>query len=520
MHDEDAQLDVTKLKYVLYVRKSTDDLQKQVRSMEDQIAECEDLAERLHLKVIRPPILERKSAKTPNKRPLFTQMLKDIRAGKYNAILAWHPDRLARNMKEGGEIIDMVDAELLKDLKFVTHHFTPDANGKMLLGMSFVLSKQYSDDLSQKVTRGVRRGFKEGKSGGQPKYGYTRDEDGLYRPDANHEVVVNAWQKRKEGASQEDIAKYMNDSGYQRTIKHKGAKSTGKVVKMGTRMVGKMLHDPFYFGLLVQAKQTVDLREIYDFVPAVSEEDYNHVQQLSNRRFAPSKRKRATFYPLRGMVHCAHCNGIMYPAPSTGHKRYLYYRCDNKACTRKKRSIRSIIIFEYLYKLLAEGLNFSPKEYADYLGQMKTVSESRRIEIQTKIRSKQGAIKANGHELRDRSLRIVSYDQTSPVWKINNDKIEELTETNEGLEGEVSELKAMLVSPENEALSLEQFLNLSNNASAKLKAADAIEKDRICRRMFLNFVVDEEKVASYSLKEPYATLLKAKQIHIGGRERT
>ena len=43
----------------------------------------------------------------------------------------------------------------------------------MLLGMSFVLSKQYSDDLSQKVSRGVRRNFAEGKSA-IPKHGYLR----------------------------------------------------------------------------------------------------------------------------------------------------------------------------------------------------------------------------------------------------------------------------------------------------------------------------------------------------------
>jgi hypothetical protein len=54
-------------------------------------------------------------------------------------------------MREGGEVIDMIDEDYIKDLKFVTHHFTPDANGKMLLGMAFVLSKQYSDDLSQKI---------------------------------------------------------------------------------------------------------------------------------------------------------------------------------------------------------------------------------------------------------------------------------------------------------------------------------------------------------------------------------
>lgn len=153
---DEQELDITKLKYVLYVRKSTDDPQRQIRSLDDQIAECLELAARLGLTVINKnhPLKETKSAKKPNQRPIFNQMLRDLRAGKYDGILSWNPDRLARNMKEDREIIDMIDEEEIKDLKFVTHHFTKDANGKMLLGMAFVLSKQYSDDLSQKVTRG------------------------------------------------------------------------------------------------------------------------------------------------------------------------------------------------------------------------------------------------------------------------------------------------------------------------------------------------------------------------------
>src|SRR3990167_10243766 len=167
----DEELDFTKLKYVLYTRKSTDDPERQIRSVEDQIIECKQFANRLGIKIIKT-VIEKKSAKKPNLRPLFRQMLKDIKEGLYDGILSWNPDRLARNMKEGGEIIDMIDEDIIKDLKFVTHHFTKDANGKMLLGMAFVLSKQYSDDLSQKVSRGVRRNFAEGKSSGTPKHGY------------------------------------------------------------------------------------------------------------------------------------------------------------------------------------------------------------------------------------------------------------------------------------------------------------------------------------------------------------
>jgi len=84
-------------------------------------------------------------------------MLADIEAKKYDAILCWHPDRLCRNM---------LDESVLRDIRFHSHQFSNDANGKMLLGMLFVFSKQYSDDLSAKVGRGMKGNFSEGKSSG------------------------------------------------------------------------------------------------------------------------------------------------------------------------------------------------------------------------------------------------------------------------------------------------------------------------------------------------------------------
>lgn len=61
-----------------------------------------------------------------------------------------------------------------------------------------------------------------------------------------------------------------------------------------------------------------------------------------------------------------------------------------------------------------------------------------------------------------------------------------------------------------ETLSLEQFLNLSKNAAAIIKAANVVGKDAICRIIFLNLTVDDKKVLSYQLKEPFATLLKTR----------
>lgn len=82
------------LRYVMYERKSSGDAEVQAKSLSDQIAACKEYTKAKGLLVVGDPIQESKSAKKSGNRPLFLQMLKDIENGKYDSILAWHPDRL------------------------------------------------------------------------------------------------------------------------------------------------------------------------------------------------------------------------------------------------------------------------------------------------------------------------------------------------------------------------------------------------------------------------------------------
>jgi hypothetical protein len=200
-------------------------------------------------------------------------------------------------MREGGEIIDMIDEGQIKDLKFVAHHFSNDPSGKMLLGMAFVLSKEYSDRLSVVVKRGVGRKFEEGKSAAY-KHGYYRGENGYYRPDGkNFQLIKEAWQKRKARKSIEEIAEWMNNEGYVRTIQRKDKKV--RKVDMDKRILSKIFKQSFYMGVLVQKNKEIDLRTIYDFEPAVGEDDFFLVQELSQRHTTFLKRQARAFYPFK-----------------------------------------------------------------------------------------------------------------------------------------------------------------------------------------------------------------------------
>ena len=77
------------IKYFLYARKSTDEPDRQILSIEAQITELKEFAERENLNVVEN-FIESQTAKIPG-RPIFNEMIKRIESGEAEGILAWHP---------------------------------------------------------------------------------------------------------------------------------------------------------------------------------------------------------------------------------------------------------------------------------------------------------------------------------------------------------------------------------------------------------------------------------------------
>ena len=148
------------MKYFIYARKSTDSEERQVLSIEAQLAELKEFAAKEKLEIV-ASLCEAKTAKEPG-RTVFGEMLDRIEKGAAQGILAWHPDRLARNSIDGGRIIYLLDTGKLKDLKFPTFWFDNTPQGKFMLNIAFGQSKYYIDNLSENIKRGHRAKLRKG----------------------------------------------------------------------------------------------------------------------------------------------------------------------------------------------------------------------------------------------------------------------------------------------------------------------------------------------------------------------
>ena len=139
-------------KIFLYARKSTDEPERQILSIEAQLFELREYARKEGLNIVRE-FVESKTAKEPG-REIFNDMVASIEKNEAEGILAWHPDRLARNSIDGGRIIYLVDTGKISALKFPTFWFDPTPQGKFMLSIAFGQSKYYVDNLSD-LSEGV-----------------------------------------------------------------------------------------------------------------------------------------------------------------------------------------------------------------------------------------------------------------------------------------------------------------------------------------------------------------------------
>jgi len=168
------------MRYVIYARKSSESEERQILSIEAQLAELQEYSAKEKLEIV-ASFQEAQTAKEPG-RTKFAEMLSFLNENRADGILSWHPDRLARNSIDGGQIVYLLDTGKIQDLKFPTHWFENTPQGKFMLNIAFGQSKYYVDNLSENIRRGHRAKLRRGVYPGSAPLGYlnnhcTRDID-------------------------------------------------------------------------------------------------------------------------------------------------------------------------------------------------------------------------------------------------------------------------------------------------------------------------------------------------------
>lgn len=164
------------IRYCLYARKSTEQEDKQALSIESQVKEMQSLAEREGLEIVEIK-REAHSSKEVGQRPVYNELINEIRQGKFNGILTWAPDRLSRNAGDLGSVVDLMDQGLLHEIRTYGQKFTNNPNEKFLLMILGSQAKLENDNKMVNVKRGLRARCEMGLWPSVPPTGYLSHSD-------------------------------------------------------------------------------------------------------------------------------------------------------------------------------------------------------------------------------------------------------------------------------------------------------------------------------------------------------
>ncbi len=314
-------------KFFIYTRKSTDDKDRQVRSISDQLAELKELAIKEQIEVI-DIFVEKQTAKIPG-RPVFNEMLLRMETGEANGILAWHPDRLARNSVDGGKIIYLVDTKVILDLKFSTFWFDPTPQGKFMLSIAFSQSKYYVDNLSENIKRGHRQKLKDGIWPQNAPVGYLNDSDKkVIIPDPERSpYIVRAFEAYASGKyTLRQVRDIVNELGLR----------SRKEQELSISNIHNMLRNPIFCGLLRYGGEIHEGKH----EPIISKKLFDTVQEVMSRKSKPHS-KGLKPYIYRGFFRCGECGCFITTEQQKGHH---YLRCTKRKNPCEQKYVREELI--------------------------------------------------------------------------------------------------------------------------------------------------------------------------------
>ena len=331
-------LPTTKIKYFLYARKSSESEDRQVQSIDDQTERLKRLASDLNLN-IKKIYIEAKSAKKPNNRPIFDEMIQRIENNEADGILCWHLNRLTRNPIDSGKLSWLLQQGVLKSIQTIERKYLPDDN-VLLFSVETGQANQYLLDLSRDTKRGLLKKLNEGWQNGVAPLGYLNDKENkiIIKDPERFNLIRKMWDLMLTGnyTPPKILDKANKEWGF-RTKKFKRMGGN----ELSRSSIYKIFTSLFYAGII----ESNGIRYDGKHDRMITLEEYDRVQMLMGRK--GKARPKQHEFAFTGSIRCGVC-GCLYTAETkkkilkkTGKvKEYTYYHCTKKStkikCNQKK----------------------------------------------------------------------------------------------------------------------------------------------------------------------------------------
>lgn len=362
---------------VIYARYS--DSKQTEQSIEGQLKVCNDYAAAHGYSILREYIDRAQSGRTDD-RIQFRKMLEDSKKRQFETVIVYALDRFGRNLLQSlnnERSLHDYDVTILS----ATEHTENTPSGKMERNMLMTFAQYYSDELAQKVTRGLKINADKGLSnGGTTPLGYRIENKQYVLNEETAPIVQEIFTKYANGMSVKAICDSLNE----RHVK------SARGASFNRSSLHTMLSNRKYLGIYIYNK-----KEIPGGMPQIIDADlFNKVaEKMKINRKNPGRSRAKAEYILTTKLFCGYCKEKMIGHSSNQISKkgviFNYYKCKNsggtKPCKKKmvhKDYIEDRVVDECRKLLTPQNIHRIAKEIVKIAESYKDKSELSHLERQ------------------------------------------------------------------------------------------------------------------------------------------
>ena len=476
-------------KYFSYIRVSTQRQGQHGTSLAEQQAAIERFASSWNLPIVKR--FEERETAAKQGRPVFLEMLKELKKRQADGVIIHKIDRSARNLKDWADLGTLIDNGL--EVHFASESLDLNSRGgRLSADIQAVVASDYIRNLRDETKKGIYGRLKQGIFPFQAPVGYK--DSGPAQPKKIHPVtgplVRKAFELYATGRwSLRDLPEELARLGLR--------SRTGK--KITTNGIFTILHNPFYMGLIRIQKSG----EVFVGAhrPIVSKRLFDQVQNI----FAGKNVPKHTIhnFTFRRLVRCVKCGNLLIGELQ---KQRVYYRCQRRGCTSSclKEETLMAAINEQLSKLeLSDAeVEYYRQESVRLFRGMESDSLALREELLTQEK-----------KIKERQSRLID----SYVDGVLNK--DEYSGRKAGLIAEELELKERLKGLRQNwsdiPTNFDRFLELANSAYLSFNSAPVDSKRELIQTVSSNLTANGKSV-SIKLKNSFELLAVRPRVP-GGR---
>lgn len=441
--------------YFGYIRVSTARQGERGVSLPEQKSAIERHAGKFNLPIT--TWFEERETAAKKGRPIWNQMLKELRMGKAQGVVIHKIDRSARNLKDWADLGELIDQGI--EVHFANESLDLHSRGgRLSADIQAVVAADYIRNLREEAKKGLYGRLKQGVYPFRAPIGYLDQGSGKAKTidPAKGPLIRQAFELY--GTGQWSIPTLM-DELYRRGLRNHAGK---RVTRNGLHTI---LRNPFYTGVM----RIVASGETYlgNHEALISKSLFDRVQDILHGRVGT--RVYLNDFLFRRYVICTGCGYSLIGERQKGH---TYYRCHAKACPR------TIVREEAIAVTVAEGLKqlqFSEREKV-YLTERITELKANWIKDRE---SALQAMKMRNEQVIERLNRLTdAYLDQAVEKEMFEERKTALIHERRTLEDQIRDYETNQRSVPEE---LQKFVELAGNAYSLYQGADPAKRRRLLR---------------------------------------